>query len=85
MTEESIRVFIIDNNTETVIESNILTVKNENVPNNTNNTNKKQGIYLTPLDGLNGNYYLYTESGIINNENNKTRILEVSYYNTEGE
>ena len=62
MTEESIRVFIIDNNTETVIESNILTVKNENVPNNTNNTNKKQGIYLTPLDGLNGSYYLYKSS-----------------------
>ena len=85
MVEESIRAFIVDNNTGTVIESNVLTLKNENVPNNTNNINKKQGIYLTPLDGLNGNYYLYTESGIINNENNKTRILEVSYYNTEGE
>ena len=85
MVEESIRAFIVDNDTGTVIESNVLTVKNENVPNNTNNINKKQGIYLTPLDGLNGSYYLYTESGIINNENNKTRILEVSYYNTEGE
>lgn len=82
-TEERIKAFIILDNGNNILESNELLLKNENTP-NIISTDNKTGIEFICSDGLNGNYYLYTPSGILNNEDTKTRVLEVVYYDTNG-
>lgn len=78
LTEEKILAFVFFDGQDSYFKSNELIFQNEN-------NLKKVGVYLETLDESNGQYYLYAEDGILNNEDKKTRILKVSYYASDGE
>ena len=42
------------------------------------------GMNIEALDGSFGNYYCYTSTNILNNEDKKTRTLKLKYYDNEG-
>lgn len=83
-TQEQIRAFVYYTDSTTVFPSNVITFEGENKA-NPKTTTKQQGIYLTLDDNSEGNYYLYTSTGILKNEDKKARILTVSYYTADGE
>lgn len=78
-----LRAFVIKND-EKILQSNILTFTNENYSNEI--VNKKQyGLILNAEDGSFGNYNCYTSTDILNNENEKIRILKAKFFDSNGE
>ena len=82
-TQEQIIAFVFHEDFTDPISSNIITFVNENLA--TDKNIQKQGIFLTPQDNYQGEYYLYKSDGILNQEDKKSRILKVSYYTPDGE
>lgn len=83
-THEQVKAIVFFNDMN-FIESNTITFTNENEVIESDSVQQKKGLYLTTNDGLKGNYYLYTESGILNHEDKKTRVLKAQYYTADGE
>ena len=81
--EYRLRAFVFKD--DIMVESdNILTFTNTS-QSNLLTEEKKPGVKITAEDGSFGNYYCYTGTGILNNEDKKTRILKATFYNSENE
>lgn len=82
--EYKLRAFVFKNKEDNnPLASKILTFENTSKTNQTKDE-QKIGVEIVALDGSFGNYYCYTGTGILNNEDTITRVLQVNFYDIDG-